>query len=96
MIRLTENLVLTADRYSFILGEVNQTKGHSRLLSPSYYTTLSGALRGAVERSIRQAIAAERIDTLQACISEIARLTAHFEDLLAGLDTGTQSPAGYK
>lgn len=87
MIRLTDNLAITADDLQYIVGTPRQrADGRLVMRNPRYYTNLAQAVRAAVVRAVRQKVASEEITTLRGCIDEMERLTREFEKLTEPLN----------
>lgn len=78
MIYLTDKLAVTADSECYMVGRPVETAKESggkrckapKLRSPRYYSTLAGAVRGAVSTTLRQKVAASEITS---CKSSSAR-----------------------
>lgn len=94
MIRLAQNLALTADDHCYILGKPAKPRGKScELSNRSYHTTPAQAVSAAVLRAMRQGVADGSIVTLRQFITEQARLQAELERLIAPLE-GSQDREG--
>lgn len=66
MIQLTDNLVVTADQYQYIVGtpRTRPDKGIT-IDKPRYYTTLAGAVKGAISQAMRKRMGEDRTWTSQ-------------------------------
>lgn len=87
MIQLTDNLFVTADERNYIVGKPREkaSKG-SLLLSPSYFTTITQAVRYAVSRALKEQVANNQITTLRQFVEEQERLQAEFIKKLEPLE----------
>ena len=66
MIQLTDNVVVTADQYQYIVGTPREDGvKHGKLRNPRYYTTLAGAVKGAVSQAVRKRMGEDRTWTSQ-------------------------------
>jgi hypothetical protein len=84
MIRLTDNLVITADEHQYIVGRPPERRDKAgnvstEIKNPSYCTSLSSALKNAVMRAMREGVAANKITTLRQYLDEQQRLQDSFE-----------------
>lgn len=94
MIYLTDKLAVTADSECYMVGRPVETAKESggkrckapKLRSPRYYSTLAGAVRGAVSTTLRQKVAASEITSLQEFIRQEKALQEHFTKLLEPLE----------
>ena len=94
MIYLTDKLAVTADSECYMVGRPVETAKESggkrckapKLRSPRYYSTLAGAVRGAVSTTLRQKVAASEITRLQEFIRQEKALQEHFTKLLEPLE----------
>ena len=94
MIQLTKDLVMIADKNCYIVGRPNKQRSNDerggrkapKLLAPTYYTTAGQAVRGALNRAMRDAVADGSITTLQEFVKEQARQRAELAKLLDQLE----------
>lgn len=74
MIQLTKDLVMIADKSCYIVGKPRQRPGRAfEVQDPTYYTTAGQAVQGALNRAMRDAVAAGSITTLREFIKEQTR-----------------------
>lgn len=96
MIQLTEELFMIANDRCYTVGKVNKQRSNGeqggrkapKLLSPTYYTTVDQAVRGALNRAMRQAMEDGSVTTLREFIREQDRQRAGLEKLIASLESG--------
>lgn len=91
MIRLPGGLAVTADSQCYTLGKpVERTSKDGKksvvLIGANYYTTLAGAVEGAIGRLTRECVADGTITTLAGSVQEITALRGEIADLLADID----------
>lgn len=91
MIQLTDKIVVTADEHQFIVGRPRQRtrKDGNQAIgidSPSYFTSLSNAVKFAVTQSMRDSVANGTITTLREFIAEQERVQNEFARLLEPLE----------
>lgn len=86
MIYLNEKLAVTANRYSYNVGEVCQRAGGDTLVNVKYYGTMAQAIKGAVTTMLRQGISDGTIDTLYKFLKEAKRLQDDFSKKLEPLE----------
>lgn len=87
MIQLTDNLVVTADQYQYIVGtpRTRPDKGIT-IDKPRYYTTLAGAVKAAVSQAMRDKVADGTITTLRGWLDEYQKITNEFTKRLEPLE----------
>ena len=87
MIQLTDNLVVTADQYQYIVGtpRTRPDKGIT-IDKPRYYTTLAGAVKAAVSQAMRDKVADGTITTLRGWLDEYQKITDEFTKRLEPLE----------
>lgn len=87
MIQLTDNLVVTADQYQYIVGtpRTRPDKGIT-IDKPRYYTTLAGAVKAAVSQAMRDKVADGTITTLRGWLDEYRKITDEFTKRLEPLE----------
>ena len=87
MIQLTDNLVVTADQYQYIVGtpRTRPDKGIT-IDKPRYYTTLAGAVKGALSQALRAKVSDGTIPTLRGWLDEYQKITAEFTELVKPLE----------
>lgn len=79
MIQLTDNLVVTADQYQYIVGTPREDGvKHGKLRNPRYYSTLAGAVKGAVSQAMRKRVEDGTITTLRGWLDEYRKITDEF------------------
>lgn len=91
MIELPGGLAINADSQCYTLGkpvERTDKKGKTSVVmqNASYYTTLVGAIEGAITRLVREGVADGAIVTLKEAKQEIATLRDEIADLLDDID----------
>lgn len=87
MIQLTKELAMTADSHCFIVGRPRQRVGKAlEMLEPSYYSTATQTVQGALNRAMRQGVADGNITTLQQFIREQERLKAELQLMIKPLE----------
>lgn len=86
MIQLTDNLAVTADQHQYIAGtpRIRPDKGVT-IDNPRYYTTLSGAVKGAVSQTMRDMVSDGTITTLRGWLDEYQKATDEFAKQLEPL-----------
>lgn len=87
MIQLTDNLVVTADQYQYIVGtpRTRPDKGIT-IDKPRYYTTLAGAVKGALSQALRDKVADGTVTTLRGWLDEYQKITDAFTELVKPLE----------
>ncbi len=90
MIKLMENLVITADAHQYVLGRPFTRKDSNgnatvEIKNPRYYTDLASAVKGAIFQSLRAGVAGEEITDLRGFLDEYQRLTEMFAKQLSPL-----------
>ena len=87
MIQLTDNLVVTADQYQYIVGtpRTRPDKGIT-IDKPRYYTTLAGAVKAAVSQAMRDKVADGTVTTLRDWLDEYQKITDEFTERLEPLE----------
>ena len=77
MIQMTDNLAMTADEYSYIVGQprTRPDKGVV-LVKPRYYPTAAQAVSAALQMTLRKGVADGTITTLSQFIQEQERQQA--------------------
>ena len=91
MIKLNDDLVITADEYQYIVGRPRQRadKIGGQVIwidNPSYYSTIAGALKEAVAGAMRKSVANGNITTLHDFLVEQQRLQEDFAKLVEPLN----------
>ena len=87
MIQLTDHLFVTADKRSYIVGEPRQRVGKGMEMdSPSYFTTMTQAVRYAVSQALKERVANDQITTLRQFVKEQERLQTDFIKKLEPLE----------
>jgi hypothetical protein len=91
MIKLIEKLAISADEHQYTLGRPRQRTdkaGNATTLidNPTYYTSMSAALKSAVVRAMRDKVAANEITTLREYLDEQRRLQDDFAKQLEPLE----------
>lgn len=86
MIYLTDSLAVTADHYSYNVGEVRKRAGKDILVNTKYYGTMAQAINGAIGITLRQGISSGTIDTLHAFLQEEQKLYNDFSRKLESLN----------
>ena len=91
MIELPRGLAITADSQCYTLGkpvERTDKKGKTSVImqNASYYSTLAGAVEGAIGRLVREGVADGAIVTLKEAKREITTLRDEIADILADVD----------
>ncbi|SCI04444.1 Uncharacterised protein [uncultured Ruminococcus sp.] len=87
MIQLTDNLFVTADERNYIVGTARQRADRGIVMdSPSYFTTMSQAVRYAVSLALKERVANDQITTLRQFVEEQERLRAEFIKKLEPLE----------
>lgn len=95
MIQLTKRLVMTADEHCYIVGETYQKDGRPlEIKKPTYYSTAAQAVKGALKRTMRKAVADGEITTLREFIEKQERLLTELETLIAPLDVREAARSG--
>ena len=85
MIRLTDEIAITADDMQYIVGRpYTSPRGAVKIKNPKYYHKLSAALQQAVTDCVRAGVADERITELRQVVAEQARLEQEFSEKLKG------------
>lgn len=87
MIQLTDNVAVTADQYQYIVGtpRTRPDKGIT-INKPRYYTTLAGAVKGALSQALRDKVADGTITTLRGWLDEYQKITNEFTKRLEPLE----------
>lgn len=86
MIRLTDEIAITADDMQYIVGRpYTSTRGEVKIKKPKYYNKLSAALQQAVTDCVRAGVADNRITELRQITAEQARLEQEFSEKLKGV-----------
>ena len=86
MIRLTDEIAITADDMQYIVGRPYASpRGAVKIKNPKYYHKLSAALQQAVTDCVRAGVADERITELRQVVAEQARLEQEFSEKLKGV-----------
>lgn len=89
MIKLTENIALSADERCFIIGRPREKAGKGReLLQAGYFASVSEALKYAVSLHLRDQIKTGQITTLRQLIDEQKQVQEHFARQLS--ETGVE------
>lgn len=91
MIKLTENLAITADKNQYIVftpGQRRAKDGNMRTAwkDPQYYSKLSTTLKQAIARAVREKTASEEITTLRELVAEQQCIQDDFAKLLEPLE----------
>jgi hypothetical protein len=91
MIKLTEKLAITADEHQYLLGRPRERadKAGNAVTSidnPTYYTTLSSALKSALARTMREKVQDGAVTTMRGYLDELQRLQDEFAKLLEPLE----------
>jgi hypothetical protein len=91
MIRLTEQIAISADQHSYIVGRprrrlVEGGESVTTMCKPRYYTSVTTALVEAVAQAMRDQVADGTITTLRQFIAEQKRLQDKFAELLKPLE----------
>lgn len=76
---LFEKFVITCDRMGYIIGEKTGTNTGYR--NASYYTSLSAALRGGLEKAMRLKWAEGEIDSLEEWFKQAKELKDEIEEM---------------
>lgn len=80
---------MTADEHCFVVGKPRQRAGRAvEIQSPTYYSTAAQAVRGALLRAMRQAVADGSVTTLRGFLTTQGRIQADFQRLIAPLSVG--------
>ena len=83
MIKLTENLCITADSNCYILGvPYTNKKGELVIQRPSYYGNMGMALNAAVDRIVRSKVSDGSITTLRGFVDEYTKASNEFKQFL--------------
>ena len=86
MIRLTDEIAITADDMQYIVGRpYTSPRGAVKIKNPRYYHKLSAALQQAVTDCVRAGVADSRITELRQVIAEQTRLEQTFSEKLKGV-----------
>lgn len=87
MIQLTDNLVVTADQYQYIVGtpRTRPDKGIT-IDKPRYYTTLAGAVKGTLSQALRDKVPDGTVTTLRGWLDEYQKITDEFTELVKPLE----------
>ena len=87
MIRLTNDHVLIADERQYIMGKLKNNAGErTEVRNPRYYTSVAQAVRGALEFTMRTAVADGSVTTLREFIQKQEALRDELQKLLAPLE----------
>lgn len=87
MIQLTDELVLMADGYNYVIGKPYQNReGKTHMLQPKYYSTIAQAVRGAVRLTMRAGVADGSITSLRDFIERQEELEKRLAALVAPLE----------
>lgn len=87
MIKLTDELYIKADERSYTLtrrtiAQTGKNVGEANYTPIGYYTQLAGAIRGAYDYSVRQALSGDTTISLTEAISIINSIYLEFKILL--------------
>lgn len=90
MIKLTDDLYMTADDSCYIVGKLKlkNVKGRDveTIEKPSYYSTADKAVRGAIQRILRSRVKEGRITTLSGFIKEYEKANNDLADIVSKLE----------
>lgn len=87
MIKLSDNLAMTADEHCYIVGKPRQERGKGiRLDFPTYHATAAQAVQNAVSRAMRDGVQDGSITTLREFIDRQKELQAEFKKLVEPLE----------
>lgn len=90
MIKLTDTLSMSADDSQYMVGKpyTRTEKGESRmtLKDCKYFTSVSAALRYAVDYELRAGVVDGSITTMREYLAECERLYKNLEDVFAGAE----------
>lgn len=86
MIRLTDEIAITADDMQYIVGRpYTSPSGAVQIKNPKYYHKLSAALQQAVIDCVHAGVADGSITELRQIVTEQARLEQEFSEKLKGV-----------
>lgn len=87
MIKLTDKIAVTADQHQYIVfTPCFSVTGAVRMLKPRYYTTLAGAVKGALSQALRDKVADGTVTTLRGWLDEYQKITDEFTELVKPLE----------
>ena len=92
MIKLTDRLSVTADKYQYIVGTLRERPRkngegmETAMVDPRYCKTLAQALRVAVGLEMRRGVEGGELETLTDFARRLEQVTADFEAKLSGFE----------
>ena len=88
MIQLPGGYAMTADETCYMVGVPYKRKkdGREDLTKKLYYTSLSSAMSGTLQRIIRERVAAGDITEMRQLVAEVEKLRVELDTLLRSLE----------